>query len=106
LPTASVSHTEIRKKTKRKYIAKDKKVLEEVEEEERESHHSPQRELSPQPAPELEEVPSAKTTSKKGIKLHFPSPTATVETRARRPFTRSSTHKEDAKVEVITKAHV
>jgi hypothetical protein len=94
-PASSVSQTETRKKRKGKHIAQDKEVPKEVEEEEREAHHSPQRELSPQPAPELEEVPSAKTTAKKGRKLHFPSPTAAVETRARRPFTRSSTHKED-----------
>jgi hypothetical protein len=105
-PTDSVSHIETRKKRKGKHIAKDKEVPKEVEEEEGGAHHSPQRELSPQPAPELEEVPSAKTTAKKGRKLHFPSPTATVETRARRPFTRSSDHKETVEQEVITKALV
>jgi hypothetical protein len=65
----------------------------EVEEDEGGAHHSPQREFSPQPAPELEEVPSTKTTGKKGRKLLFPSPTVAVETRSRRPFTRSSTRR-------------
>jgi hypothetical protein len=73
LPTSSVSQTETSKKRKGKHISQDKEVPKEVEEEEREAHHSPQRELSPQPTPKLEEVPSAKTTAKKGRKLHFSS---------------------------------
>jgi hypothetical protein len=106
LPTNNVSHTETRKKRKGKYIAKDKEAPNEVEEEEGGAHHSPQSEISPQPTPELEEIPSAKTTIKKGRKLHFPSPTPAVETRARRPFTRSSSQKEIVEQEAITKAHV
>jgi hypothetical protein len=38
--------------------------------------------------------------------LYFPSPTVAAETRVRRPFTRSSTHKEDAETEVISKYFV
>jgi hypothetical protein len=95
-PASSVSQVETRKRRKRKPISQDKEVPKEIEEEEREFHHSPQREISPQPAPELEEVPSSsKTIAKKGRKLHFPSPTTTTETRVRRHFTTSSTHKEN-----------
>jgi hypothetical protein len=69
--------------------------------------YSPQRELAPHPTLELEEVPSStKTTAKKGRTLHFPSSTVAVETRVRRPFTRSSTHKKDVETEVITKDYV
>jgi hypothetical protein len=57
-PASSVAQVETSKKRKGKHIAQDKEVPKEVEEEEREAHHSPQREISPQPAPELEEVPS------------------------------------------------
>jgi len=106
LQASSVSQTETSKERKGKHISQDKEVPKEFEEEERESHHSPKRELSSHLAPELEEVPSAKTTTKKGRKLHFPSPTVVVHTRARRPFTRSSAHKEDDEEESITKAHV
>jgi hypothetical protein len=102
----SVVHTETRKKRKGKHIAKDDEAPKEQEEEEGGAHHSPQREFSPQPAPELEEIPSAKTTGKKGRKLLFPSPTAAVETKARRPFTRSSSKKETVEQEVITEAPV
>jgi hypothetical protein len=44
--------------------------------------------------------------SQKGRKLHFPSPTPAAKTRVRRPFTRSSTHKEVVETEVIPKASV
>jgi hypothetical protein len=47
LPASSVAQIETSKKRKGKHIAQDKEVPKEVEEEERESHHSPQRELSP-----------------------------------------------------------
>jgi hypothetical protein len=95
------------KKRKRKPTTQDKETPKEIEEEEREVHHSPQREFSPPPAPELEEVPSStKTTAKKGRKLHFPSPAPAAKTRVRRPFTRSSTHKEVVEAEVIPKASV
>jgi hypothetical protein len=106
-PCSSVSQAETNKKRKSKHIAQDKGIPKEVEEEEREFHHSPQREIPPQPTPELEEVPSSsKTTTKKGRKFHFASPIAAVETRVRRPFTKSSTHKEDVETEVITKDYV
>jgi hypothetical protein len=83
-------HTDTIKNIKGKHIAKDSEASKEVEEEEGGAHHSPQREFSPQPAPELEEVPSTKTTVKKGRNLLFPSPTIAVKTRDRRPFTKSS----------------
>jgi hypothetical protein len=106
LQTDSVVHTETSKKRKGKHIAKDDEAPKEQEEEEGGAHHSPQREFSPQPAPELAEIPSAKTTGKKGRRLLFPSPTAAVETKSRRPFTRSSTKKETVEKEVITEAPV
>jgi hypothetical protein len=103
-PASSVAQAETSKKRKSKPTSQDKETPKEVEEEEREVHHSPQREFSSHPAPELEEVPSlAKTTTKKGRKLYFPSPTAAAETRVRRPFTRSSTHKENVETEITLK---
>lgn len=92
------------KKRKGKNIAKDDEAPKE-QEEGGGAHHSPRREFSPHPAPELEKIPSA-TTGKKGRKLLFPSPTAAVETRARRPFTRSSAKKETVEQEVISEAPV
>jgi hypothetical protein len=107
LPASSVSQEEKSKKRKRKTTSQDKETPKEVEEEEREVHHSPQRDFSPHPAPKLEEVPSsAKTTAKKGRKLHFPSPTTTVETRVRRPFTRSSAHKKNVETEITLKVSI
>jgi hypothetical protein len=106
LSSDSSYHIETSKKRKGKNNAKDKEAPKEVEEQEGGANHSPQRELSPQPTPELEEVPSAKTTFKKGRKLHFPSPTATIETRYRRLFTRSSSQKEIVEQEAITKSIV
>jgi hypothetical protein len=86
-------HTQTSKKRKGKHIDKYSDDPKEFEEEGG-SHHFPQREFSVQPTPELEEVPSTKTTVKKGRKLHFPSPTAAVDTRSRMPFTKSSYQKE------------
>jgi hypothetical protein len=54
----------------------------------------------------LTEIPSSRPTIKKGIRLLFPSPTTTVEIKARRLITRSSTKKETVEKEVITKALV
>jgi hypothetical protein len=106
-PSSSVSPIGTRKKRKRKPTTQDKETPKEIEEEEREVHHSPQRDFSPPPAPELEEVPSStKTTTKRGRKLHFPSPAPATKTRVRRPFTRSSTHKEVVEAEVLPKASV
>jgi hypothetical protein len=61
---------------------------------------------TPHPTPELAEIPSAKATGTKGRKLLFPSPSIAVETKARRPFTRSSTKKESVEKEDITKAPI
>jgi hypothetical protein len=64
------------RKRKIKATTQDKEAPKEIEEEEREVHHSPQRYFSPPRAPELEEVPSStKTIAKRGRMLHFPSPT-------------------------------
>jgi hypothetical protein len=94
-PSTSAAPTGTCKKKKRKAIAQDKEVIKEIEEEEREVHHSPQRDFSPPPEPELEEFPSStKATAKKGRKLHFSSPTPTTSIKVRKPFTRSSSLKE------------
>jgi hypothetical protein len=106
-PSSSVSPTRTSKKRKIKPTTQDKETPKEIEEEEREVHHSPQRYFSPPPAPELEEVPSStKTTAKRGRKLHFPSPAPVAKTRVRRPFTRSSSHKEVVEAEVLPKVLV
>ena len=107
LSSSSVSPAGTSRKRKRKPATQVKETPKETEEEEREVHHSPQREFSPPLAPELEEVPSStKTTSKKGRKLHFPSLSPTDKTRFKRPFTRSSSHKEYVEAEVIPKASI
>jgi hypothetical protein len=59
LPASIVSQEETSKERKRKPTTQDKETPKEVEEEEREVHHSPQRECSPHPALELEEFPSS-----------------------------------------------
>jgi hypothetical protein len=61
LQADSTVHTETSKKRKRKYIAKND---EDPNEQEGEGgfYHSPQREVSPQPAPELVEIPSVRAT--------------------------------------------
>jgi hypothetical protein len=106
-PSSSVSPTRTSRKRKIKPTTQDKETPKEIEEEEREVHHSPQRDFSPPPAPELEEVPSStKTTAKRGRKLHFPSPAPAAKIRVRKPFTRSSTHKEVVEAEVLPKVSV
>jgi hypothetical protein len=66
-------------------------INKQVKEAEEEVCPSPHRDFSPPPPPGLEEVPSStKVTSKKGKKLLFPSPPPTVESKGKRPFTRSS----------------
>ena len=75
LPSTSDAPVGKIKKRKSKSITQDKEVIKEVEETKREAYNSPQREFSPPPALELEEVPSStKATTKKGRKLHFSSP--------------------------------
>jgi hypothetical protein len=72
LPSTSDAPAGKIKKRKSKSITQDKEVIKEVEETKREAYNSPQREFSPPPALELEEVPSStKATTKKGRKLHF-----------------------------------
>jgi hypothetical protein len=91
-------------KRKSKSIAQYKEVITEVEETEREAYHSPQRDFSPPPAIELEEVPSStKPTTKKGRKLHFSSLSSATSTKVMNPFTRSSALKEDVEVQVLPK---
>jgi hypothetical protein len=94
-PSSSVSPTRKRRKRKIKPTTKYKETPKEIEEEEREVHHSPHRDFSPPPVPELEELPSStKMTTKRGRKLHFPSPSPTSKIIIINPFNRSSTHKE------------
>jgi hypothetical protein len=50
LPSTSVSPAGTSKKRKSKGIAQAKEVIKEIEGEEREVHHSPQRDFSPPPA--------------------------------------------------------
>jgi hypothetical protein len=91
------------KKRKGKSITQDKEVIKEFEETEREAYHSPQRDFSPPPALELEEVPSStKATTKKGRKFHFSSLSSAASTKVRKPFTRSSL-KEVVEVQVLPK---
>jgi hypothetical protein len=54
LPSSSVAPTRTSRKRKRKPTTQDKETPKEMEEEEREVHHSPQRDFSPPPAPKLE----------------------------------------------------
>jgi hypothetical protein len=98
LQADNIVHTETSKKRKRKDIAKNDEAPNE-QEGEGGFYHSPQREVSPQPAPELAEIPSARATGTKGRRLLFPSPSVAVETKVRRPFTRSSTKKESIEKE-------
>jgi len=53
-PSSSVSPTRTRRKRKRKPTTQDKEIPKEIEEEERKVYHSPKRDFSPPPAPELE----------------------------------------------------
>jgi hypothetical protein len=55
----------------------------------------------------LEEVPSlTKTIAKREKKLHFPSLSPAAKTRVKRPFTRSSAHKEAIEAKAIPKVSV
>jgi hypothetical protein len=105
LQSDSSVHTETCRKRNGKHIAKNDEAPKE-QEEEGGAHHSPQREFSPQPAPELAKIPSAKATGKKGRRILFPSPATAVEIKARRPFTKSLAKKETIEKEDITEAHV
>jgi hypothetical protein len=83
LPSTSVAPAGTSRKRKRKSPTQDQEVIKEIEETEREAYHSPQRDFSPPPAPELEEVPSStKATTKKGRKFHFSSPSPTTSTKS------------------------
>jgi hypothetical protein len=106
-PSISVAPAGTSMNKKRKATTQDKESLKEIEEDEREVHHSPQRDFSHRPAPKLEEVPSSKkTTAKRGRKLSFPSPVPVAKIRIRKPFTRSSALKEVVEVEFLPKASV
>jgi hypothetical protein len=95
LPSTSVAPSGTSRKRKRKSPTQDQKVIKEIEEIEREAYHSPQRDFSPPPTPELEEVPSStNATTNKGIKLHFSSPSPIASIKMKNPFTRSSSLKE------------
>jgi hypothetical protein len=106
-PCTSTYPTGANKKRKRRAPTQDQEIIKEVEEIEKEGYHSPQRDLSPPPAPELEEVPSStKDTTKKERKLHFSSSPSTTSTKFRRPFTRSSTLKEAIETQVLPKVSI
>jgi hypothetical protein len=93
LQADNIVHTETSRKRNGKHIAKNDEAPKE-QEEEGGAHHSPQNEFPPQPTPKLVEIPSAKSTGKKGRRLLFPSLDTAVEIKSRRPFTRSSSKKE------------
>jgi hypothetical protein len=94
-PTSATKAGTSRKRKSRAHV----QVLEgnkQVTEVEEEVFPSPHRDFSPPPPPRLEEVPSStKVTSKRGKKLMFSFSPPTVEIKGKRPFTRSSIHKED-----------
>ena len=103
-PSTSVATVGTNEKRKNKASTQDKESLKEIEEAEREVHHSPQRYFSPPPAPELEEVPSStKATTKRGSKMHFSSPSPIAKIKIRKLFTRSSTLKEVVEAEFLPK---
>jgi hypothetical protein len=82
-------------------------VIKQVTGDEEEACPSPQRDFSPPPPQGLEEVPSStKTTSKKGKKIHFPSSPPTINTKRRRPFTRSSIPREVVEEQSLPEIHV
>jgi hypothetical protein len=106
-PSTSVAPTGANKKRKSKAHVQDQEAIKEVARTEEEAYHSPQRDLSPPPAPELEEVPSStKATTKKGRKLHFSSSPSTTSTKIRKPFTRSSTLKGVVEEQVLPKVSI
>jgi hypothetical protein len=106
-PSSSVAPAGTSRKRKGKPTTQSKEVIKEIEEDEREVHHSPQRDFSPPPTPELEEVPSStKATAKRGRKFHFSSPAPTAKIKIRNPFTRSSALKEVVEVEVLPKVSI
>jgi hypothetical protein len=89
LPYTGDAPAGISNKRKSKSISQDKEFIKKIEVIEREAYHSPQRDFSPPPTPEFEEVPSStKITTKKGRKLHFSSPSLTNSTKLSKPFTR------------------
>jgi hypothetical protein len=101
----SIVHTETSKKRKSKGIVKNDETTKEHEGEGG-SHYSPQREVSPKPAPKSAETPSTRATGSKGRRLLFPSPSVAVKAKVRRPFTRSSTKKESIEKEDIVEAPI
>jgi hypothetical protein len=107
LPSTSDARAGTSKKRKRKAISQDKEVIKEVEETKREAYHSPQRDFSPPPTPELEEVlSSTKATTNKGRKLHFSSPSPAASIRINIPFTRSSSLNEAVEAHVLPKVSI
>jgi hypothetical protein len=106
-PSTSAAQTGTSKKRKSRVLVQDQEAIKEVARTEEETYHSPQRYLSPPPAPELEEVPSStKATTKKGRRLHFSSSPSTASTNIRRPFTRSSSLKEAVEEHVPPKVSI
>jgi hypothetical protein len=106
-PYSSVFPVRTSRKGKGKPTTQSKEFIKEIEEEEREVHHSPQRDFSPPPTPELEEVPSStKDTTKRGMNLHFSSPAPVAKIKIRKPFTRSSALKEVVEGEFLPKVSV
>jgi hypothetical protein len=107
LPPTSDAPAGTSKKRKSKSITQDKEVVKEVEEVNKEAYQYPQRDSSPPPAPELEEVPSSnKDTTKKGRNLHFSSSPSIASTKVNKPFTKSSALKGVVEAQVLPKVSI
>jgi hypothetical protein len=103
-PSSSFSPRGTSMKRKGKTTTQSKEVIKEIEEEEREVHHSAHIDFSPPPTLEWEEVcSSTKATTKRGRKLHFSSPAPTAKIKIKKPFTRSSALKEVVEEEILPK---
>jgi hypothetical protein len=82
LPSTSAAPIGSNKKRKSKAHVQDQEAINQVARTKEEAYHSPQRDLSPPLALELEEVPSStKATTKKGRKLHFSSSPSVASTK-------------------------
>jgi hypothetical protein len=107
LPSTNAAPTGDSKKRKSKAHVQDKESIKEVPRTKEEAYHSPQRDLSPTPAPKLDEVSSStKSIAKKGRKLHFSSSPSASSTKIRKPFTRSSTLKDVFQEHVLPKVSI
>jgi hypothetical protein len=107
LSSTNVAKAGTSKKRKGKFLIQVSEVIKEVTGTGEEACLSPQRDFSPPPPPDLEEVPSTtKIAEKKGKKLHFSSSPPVASTKVRKPFTRSSNPKEVFEEQSLPKASI